>query len=144
MQPGEIYQLAIVLAALFVAPFNAMARVVILAWFAGRGLWTAGMSEPLADFLAELLILWFGRHCQTRGAARAAWLLSVPLAATNLAWALGWLHVFVAWWVILITATVRLAILPFAIERESVANTVRSVHEALDRILFWWSRRRLA
>jgi hypothetical protein len=93
------------------------------------------VSEPAADLLVELAILWFGRRHQTSAPAGIAWLLSIPLAAVNVAWLAGLLEPVVAWWVILITALVRLVVLPFGLDRETVSATIRQLHDSIDSLL---------
>jgi len=133
MQPGDIYILAIVATALFVAPFSAIARVVVLSWIVGHLAFMAGIPEPWANLAGQLCVMAIGlRHlrCPMGG---VAWALSIILVAVNVIWITGGLPPVQAWWIVLGAAMAQLAALPFTIETDTLRSVYRAWHESTGR-----------
>lgn len=119
MAPGDLYVLAIVVTALFVAPFNAMARVIVLAWIVGHVCFTVGVPEVWANIGGQTCVLVIGARHLRCAPALMAWSLSIPLILVNLLWFVGIVRPDIAWWAILYSALAQLLILPFTITAET-------------------------
>jgi len=142
MPPGELYQLAIVVTALFVAPFNALARVVVLAWIAGHVCFALGVPELTANIAGQACVLILGKRHLRDAASLHAWLLSAPLLAINLCWAVGVISPWVGWWTVLIVATVQLVTLSLAVDSRIVHEVMSTWRENGGRGMFRVSTRR--
>lgn len=136
MQPGELYMLAVVVTALFVAPFNGMARVVVLAWLVTHVFYSTGLPEVWANILGQAAILLIGWRHMRCAPTILAWGLSIPLLLVNALWLVGVAAGNVAWWVILWTALVQLMALPFAISNEALRAVTRAWNDTSGRGLF--------
>lgn len=136
MQPGDFYQLAIVATALFVAPFNAMARVVVLSWIVAHVGFVAGLSEPLANLAGQLWVAVQGRRHLRCLSSGAAWGCSILLIAVNGFWLAGAIEPPPAWWTVLTVAFLQLTALPFAIDTATLKAVTRAWYESTGRGLF--------
>jgi hypothetical protein len=136
MGPGDAYVLALVVTALLVAPFNAMARIVVMSWIVAHIGFLFGTPEIWANLFGQSCVLALGwRHLRC-SASIAVWLMSFGMVAVNFAWLGGRLHPEAAWWAILIIALSQLLILPFAVERNTQQAVVRAWHETTGRGMF--------
>jgi len=134
MAPGEAYFLLLGATALFVAPFHALARIIVGAWVAGHYLFLAGATEPLANLLQHAAVLVLGIRRLRTPSCLYAWLLGVFLLCADGLWLTGWIAPAEAWWSVLALATAQLACLPFGIDtaqrRATIATwqTTRDIH----------------
>lgn len=136
MQPGELYMLAVVVTALFVAPFNGMARVVVLAWLISHVFYSTGLPEVWANVAGQLAVLAVGARHMRCAPTVLAWVLSLPLLLINALWLIGAVAGATAWWLILWIALVQLMALPFAIGSEAVKAVTHAWNETSGRGLF--------
>ena len=116
--------LAIVLTALFVAPFNGLARVIILAWAAGHAAYILGAPEACANLLGQSFVLIVGGRHLRCVVCLFAWALSVTLVAVNIAWCAEILSPALCWWTVLCVAMVQLLVLPLALDRGIMGQVV--------------------
>lgn len=136
MAPGDCYVLAVVVTALFVAPFNGLARVVVLAWIAGHILFQLGIPEVVVNIAGQTCVLILGWAYRHTAANLQAWLLSVPLLLINISCAAGWITPWVAWWTVLLVATMQLLVLSMAIDGNTVEAIMRIWRENGGRGMF--------
>lgn len=125
MNPGDLYVIAIVVTALFVAPFNAMARIVVLAWIVAHVGFTLGVSEIAANIGGQACVLVLGWRYRFDPANGQAWALSVPLLAVNLACAYGLINSWVNWWTVLVVAMAQLMILCLSVDANVTHQIMR-------------------
>lgn len=137
MQPGDLYILGIVISALFVAPFSAIARVVVLSWIVGHLAFMAGLPEAWANLAGQLCVVTVGLRHLRDGMGGAAWALSIPLIALNTLWLSGGMQPNDAWWSVLVCAMIQLAVLPFTIEKDTMRAVYRAWHESTGRGLLF-------
>lgn len=136
MAPGDLYILGVVVTALFVAPFSALARVVILSWIVGHCFWIAGLPEPFANIFGQTCVLILGRRRSQCATSLIAWALAIPYILVNLAWIGGQASPVLAWWGVLGIALVQLSLLPWAIRGETLRAVTRAWHETTGSGLF--------
>lgn len=136
MQPGDIYILAITLTALVVAPFNGLARVIVLSWLVGHVAWISGMPEPWANLLGQFCVMTLGAKHNGDHFAFIAWLMSIPLIIVNVVWLLGAVEPALAWRIVLVLAGAQLLVLPLAINMSTLRAVTRAWHDNADGGLF--------
>ena len=136
MEPGAIYMLALVGTALFVAPFNTIARVIVLGWMIGHVGWMLGMAEPWANILGQSCVLFAGIRHVRRWPCVTAWGLSLPLILFNIAWLSGFSEPWAAWWAVFWMASVQLAVLPLGITPTEIRSVLRAWRETTGRGIF--------
>jgi hypothetical protein len=113
MAAGDIYTLLIVLTAIFVAPFNMLALIIVVSWMCGHFAYVTGLPEPWINLIQHIAASALSWRCGHRGSACLfAWALFVPLIVGDL---LQFTSVDprLLWWSTLLTATAQLVALPF-------------------------------
>lgn len=136
MQPGDLYVLGIVVTALFVAPFNGLARVIVLAWIVTHVSFMFGAPELVANITGQLGVLILGRAHRRSVADKAAWGLSIVLLGINLAGAGGVITPWVTWWAVLLVATEQLLVVSMAIDGSTAHAVTRVWRESGGRGMF--------
>lgn len=136
MQPGEYYIMGIVITALFVAPFSALARVVVLSWLIARGMWMAGLPEQIANIGGQGSVFLLGMRRIDGNAQLFAWFLSLPIVLVSIAWFGGLIDPVACWWSILALAMVQLVALPWAIAGETYHAVLKAWRETVDEGFF--------
>lgn len=136
MEPGDLYVLAIVVTALFVAPFNAMARIVVLSWIVAHVAFIAGLPEPVANLAGQSWVALAGRRHLNCAPSCVAWGFSLVLVTVNGFWAANCVDPAAAWWIVLTIAFLQLMTLPFAIEASTLKAVTRAWYESTGRGLF--------
>lgn len=121
VEPGEVYFAGIIATTLLVAPFNALARVIVLTWFAGHLAYQAGVDELSINVTAHLAGLMIGARYLRSEACVTAFALYLPLLAIDLLRCVTTGHAETLWWAVLTTAFGQLIILPLGIEWAQVA-----------------------
>jgi hypothetical protein len=116
MQPGEVYILAVVATALLVAPFNALARVIVLAWCGSHLAFLEGVDELQINLVGHIAGLLIGARYLRTSACILAYGLFVPMIAADVLRLISANHDEFLWWVVLISAGMQLLALPFGIE----------------------------
>lgn len=124
----DAYILLIVVTALTVAPFSALARIVVLAWIVGHIAWLGGLPEPWANLGGQLTVFVLGRRHLHGGANTVAWGISLVLIVVNGVWILGRIDPGVAWLLVAYTAMAQLFVLPFGIDREMLTGVAKVWH----------------
>jgi len=110
--------------ALFVAPFNGLARLVVTAWLCARLLWTVGLSEPLANVAEHMAILAIGYGRAKGVCSVGAWMMSAFIIVFSGMWASGKLAGEAGWWFVLIFAFAQLAFLGLSTDRETARRVL--------------------
>lgn len=126
MQPGDLYVLGIVVTALFVAPFNGLARVIVLAWIVTHVGFMFGAPERAANIAGQIGVLILGKTHRRSVADKVAWALSIVLLGFNIGGAAGIITPWVTWWAVLLIAIEQLMIMSMAVDG-SVAHAVTRV-----------------
>lgn len=142
MQPGDVYILAIVLTALFVAPFNGLARVIVLSWIAGHVAWTLGAKEELVNMIQHGAAAVLSIRYTRRSANLLAWTLFAPMLAIDLVRLSAENTTGVPWWLILSIALIQAGFLPFGMDE----NPIPRWREWARSLTKWplWRERRIA
>lgn len=128
MGPGDIYILLIVVTALAVAPFSALARIVVLAWIVAHVAWIMGVPEGWANLAGHLIVMALAARHLRCVASAVVWGLSVVLVVIDAAHLMGRIDNGHAWWAVLSIALVQLVALPFAIDRETLTGVAKVWH----------------
>jgi hypothetical protein len=116
MQPGEVYVLAIFATAVLVAPFNALARVIVLVWCGSHLAFLEGVDELQINLVGHMAGLLIGARYLRTSACILAYGLFVPLIAVDALRLSGAGDAVTMWWAVLLTAFAQLSFLPFGIE----------------------------
>jgi hypothetical protein len=116
MQPGEVYVLAIVATAVLVAPFNALARVIVLVWCGSHLAFLAGAPEVKVNLIGHLIGFLVGACYLRTDACLFALGWFVPMIAADVLRLIPANYDEILWWVVLISAGLQLLFLPFGIE----------------------------
>lgn len=132
MEPGDIYILTIVVTALVVAPFNALARIIVLAWIVAHLGYVTGMPEAWANLAGHLTVFALGMRQLHSAPAIMTWALSIPLVVVDTCLLSGFMSPFHAWWAVLGLALAQLALLPFATDRETQMGVAKVWHRGRD------------
>lgn len=136
MEFGDLYTLAIVATALFVAPFNAMARIIVLAWIVAHVGFLAGLPEPWANLGGHLAVAIMGRRHLNSYPGIFVWSLALFLVVVDLSLFGGVVQPVPAWWTVLGVSFLQLMILPMAIEVGTLTAVTRAWYESTGRGLF--------
>lgn len=136
MQPGDLYVLGIVVTALFVAPFNGLARVIVLAWIMTHVSFLFGAPERAVNITGQLGVVILGKAHLRSAADKSAWALSVVLLGINIVGAAGVITPWVTWWAVLLVATEQLLIVSMAIDGWTAHAVTRVWRESGGRGMF--------
>jgi hypothetical protein len=136
MEPGDLYVMGIVVTALFVAPFNALARVVVLSWIVAHLFWALGAPEQLANIGGQACVFFLGMRHTAGSTQLLAWILSLPIILVSIAWFGGLIEPEACWMVVLIAAMLQLIMLPWSIAGETFRAVLRAWHDTADEGFF--------
>lgn len=136
MQPGDYYELAIVVTALFVAPFNGLARVVVLAWIVGHVSFMLGLPERTANIAGQVCVLALGKAHLHGAADVQAWIFSAVLIVINIGCCIGFITPWITWWTVLLVAMAQLLVLSMAVNVATARAVMRAWRENGGRGMF--------
>src|ERR1044072_9362279 len=136
MEPGEYYIVAIVVTALFVAPFCALARIVVLSWIIAHLAWMLGLPEPIANIGGQGSVFFLGLRRNEKNPELLAWALSLPIILISVSWQARLLNPVTCWWTILIIAMLQIAALPWAVSGAGYHAVLHAWRDAVDEGFF--------
>lgn len=139
--PGDFYILAIVVTALFVAPFNGLARIIVFGWMAGHVAFTLGLPEETVNLAQHGMCVVLGLRYTRPRANLVSWALFAPLLAVDLVRFGSESHDVASWWMVLGLAGLQIALLPIGMNRKEALAHWREWGRSLVKWPLWWERR---
>jgi hypothetical protein len=113
--PGHLYYVGILLTGLFVAPFNPLARVIVISWLAGEFAYWLGTPPYLVNLVQHLGAFVVGSRYLRNEWCLIAWVMFAPMLVCD-ALALIREQEILAWWALLCTALAQLVFLPLGMD----------------------------
>jgi hypothetical protein len=121
MGAGDAYIAAIVVTMFVVAPFNALARVIVASWTVGHIAYRLGVPELEVNAVQHMAAFVIGSRFLRGSSCLFAYALLVPMLAIDGLRLMDALPPAEGWWWTLSLALVQLSILPFGIDRKQAS-----------------------
>jgi hypothetical protein len=117
---GDLYTAALILTVFLVAPFNALARVIVVTWGMGEIAYRLGVPELQVNLVQHLAGLIVGARYLRTTACAMAYVIFASLFVVDAFRLIGPGLGEFGWWTVLSLALLQLAFLPFGIEWKQV------------------------
>lgn len=118
---GDLYTAALILTVFLVAPFNALARVIVVTWGMGEIAYRLGVPELQVNLVQHLAGLLIGVRYLRTFSCVAAYVLFGSLVVVDCIRIMSPEFGAIGWWTVLLLALLQLLVLPFGIEWRQVA-----------------------